>query len=94
MCTYNAHAVDEEGGCTQSTIVASVVSSIITAIVGLVVLIVIHAGVCFYRKSRSNRAVCQVCQKKSNDDVYEMVDDKAGTVMCMTTNEAYGTNKH
>ena len=96
MNVHNAHAVDEGSDCTQSSIVASVVTSMITALVVIAITIAIHTGVWFYRKSHPDQAVgnIQCHELKDSDEVYETVDDKADTVMSMTTNEAYGTNKH
>ena len=85
--------MDEGSDCTQSNIVASVVSAMITTLVVIAISIAIHTGVWFYRKSHSDLAVCHLHQGKDSDDVYASVDDKADTVISMTTNEAYGTNK-
>ena len=62
------------------------VSSLITATIVIVITIVIHIGVWFYKRSRSNKVGHQ---GNSNKGVYEKMDDKAATLISMTTNEAY-----
>ena len=83
------HTVTEPS-YTQSVVVASFVSSLITATIVIVITIVIHIGVWFYKTSHSNETGHQTHQVSSNEGVYETVDDdKAATVISMTTNEAY-----
>ena len=83
-----------EQNCTQSIVVASFVSSLITAVIVITISIAIYAGVWLYRKSHPLNEVPGhgAAQGSSNEDVYEIVEDKAAAMeMSMMANEAYGT---